>query len=124
MKKRTLISIALGIVAIAGMAQTIPNGNPYRFHATQNPIITHKHTADPAPFVKGDTLYLYTGVDFAGNQGGYKMHEWALFTTTDMMNWTEHKSPLHVDEFKWQNSHAAYAAHVRKLRRYFCRSAV
>jgi hypothetical protein len=112
MKKRTLISIALGIVAIAGMAQTIPNGNPYRFHATQNPIITHKHTADPAPFVKGDTLYLYTGVDFAGNQGGYKMHEWALFTTTDMMNWTEHKSPLHVDEFKWQNSHAAYAAHV------------
>ena len=80
MKKRTLISIALGIVAIAGMAQTIPNGNPYRFHATQNPIITHKHTADPAPFVKGDTLYLYTGVDFAGNQGGYKMHEWALFT--------------------------------------------
>ena len=110
--KKTLLSFAMGMVAIANTAQIVPNGNPYRFRATQNPIITHKHTADPAPFVKGDTLYLYTGVDFAGNQGGYKMHEWALFTTTDMMNWTEHKSPLHVDEFKWQNSHAAFAAHV------------
>ncbi len=84
----------------------------YRWRATQNPIITHKHTADPAPFVKGDTLYLYTGIDYAGNQSRYRMYEWGLFTTTDMVTWTEHPSPLHVDEFKWQNSHNAYAAHV------------
>lgn len=111
MKKQTL-AIALGLMSASAMAQIIPNGEPYRWNATQNPIVTHKHTADPAALVKGDTLFLYTGVDFAGNQNGYKMHEWALFTTTDMRTWTEHKSPLHVDEFKWQNSHAAYAGHV------------
>ena len=110
--KKHLLTLAIGSIALVGMAQTVPNGNEIRFCATQNPIITHKHTADPAPFVKGDTLFLYTGVDFAGNQGGYKMHEWALFSTTDMRHWTEHPSPLHVDEFKWQNSHAAFAAHV------------
>ena len=111
MKKQTL-AIALGLMSASAMAQIIPNGEPYRWNATQNPIVTHKHTADPAALVKGDTLFLDTGVDFAGNQSGYKMHEWALFTTTDMRTWTEHKSPLHVDEFKWQNSHAAYAGHV------------
>lgn len=110
--KKTILALVLGLVASNGFAQLIPNGNLYRWNATQNPIITHKHTADPAALVKGDTLYLYTGVDFAGNQGGYKMHEWALFTTTDMRTWTEHPSPLHVDEFKWQDSHAAYAGHV------------
>ena len=110
--RKTTLAIALCLMSAGAMAQIIPNGKPYRWNATQNPIITHKHTADPAAMVKGDTLYLYTGVDFAGNQSGYKMHEWALFTTTDMRTWTEHPSPLHVDEFKWQDSHAAYAGHV------------
>lgn len=110
--RKTILALCMGAMAAGAAAQIIPNGELYKFRATSNPIVKHKHTADPAPFVKGDTLFLYTGVDFAGNQGGYKMHEWALFSTTDMMTWTEHKSPLHVDEFKWQNSHAAYAAHV------------
>ncbi len=110
--KKNLLTLTLGAMALAGMAQDTPKAETYTFVASQNPIIAHKHTADPAPMVKGDTLFLYTGVDHAGNQGGYKMHEWALFTTTDMKHWTEHKSPLHVDEFKWQNSHAAFAAHV------------
>ena len=110
--KKTILALCMGAMAAGAAAQIIPNGELYKFRATSNPIVKHKHTADPAPFVKGDTLFLYTGVDFAGNQGGHKTHERALFSTTDMMTWTEHKSPLHVDEFKWQNSHAAYAAHV------------
>ena len=90
--KKLLLAVCLGATATL-VAQNEKN---YTFTATQNPIIAHKHTADPAALVKGDTLYLYTGVDFAGNQRGYVMHEWALFTTTDMKTWTEHKSPLHV----------------------------
>lgn len=82
-----------------------------RWRATGNPIIRHKFTADPAPFVKGDTLYLYTGIDYAGDQKGYKMHEWGLFTTTDMMCWEEHPSPLRPKDFSWA-SNSAYAAHV------------
>ena len=107
---------AMSISSFAQTAYTpavgIDDAGHYRWRATGNPIITHKHSADPAPVVKGDTLWLYTGCDYAGNQGGYKMHEWNLYSTTDMVNWTEHPSPLHVDEFKWQNSRAAYAGHV------------
>lgn len=108
-KALLLSALALGLHAVS---QEAAPTLPYTWQATKNPIITHKHTADPAAMVKGDTLYLYTGVDHAGNQTGYRMHEWALFTTTDLLNWTEHKSPLHVSEFKWQNSQAAWAAHV------------
>ena len=65
--KKTFLALMMGTMTIGSMAQFIPNGEPYRWNAKQNPIITHKHTADPVALVKGDTLYLYTGVDFAGN---------------------------------------------------------
>ena len=45
--------------------------DPYDFVADGNPIVTHKYTSDPAPLVVGDTLWLYTGHDYAGSQGGY-----------------------------------------------------
>lgn len=85
---------------------------PLDFVANGNPIVTHKYTADPAPLVMGDTLWLYTGHDFAGKQNGYKMRDWCLFSTTDMIHWTEHPTPLKLSEFAWDKSGAAYASHV------------
>lgn len=55
----------------------------------QNPIIQTKYTSDPAPYVHGDTLYLLTDHD-NGVRDGYDMTEWLLYTTTDMVNWTDH----------------------------------
>ncbi len=59
---------------------------PFHFKSDGNPIITHKHTTDPAAFVEGDILWLYTGHDFAGGQGGYNLKDWCVFSTTDMVN--------------------------------------
>ena len=87
---------------------------PFRFKSNGNPIFTHKYTADPATFVEGDTLWLYTGHDFAGNQGKYKLKDWCVFSTTDMINWTEYPTPLKITDFTWDRSGAAYAAHVVK----------
>ena len=67
--KKTILALCMGAMAAGAAAQIIPNGELYKFRATSNPIVKHKHTADPAPFVKGDTLFLYTGVDFAGATG-------------------------------------------------------
>ena len=55
----------------------------------QNPIIQTKYTADPAPYVHGDTIYLYTTHDEDDAQG-FKMLDWLLYTSTDMVNWTDH----------------------------------
>jgi len=85
---------------------------PYCFKTSGNPIFTHKYTADPATLVKGDTLWLFTGHDAEGGLKGYKMKDWCVFSTTDMVNWTEYPTPLKVTDFKWDRTGAAYAGHV------------
>ena len=84
----------------------------HEFESNGNPIIRDKHTADPAVLVEGDTLWLFAGHDAAGTQSGYVMKDWLLYSTTDMKHWTEYPSPLRVDDFKWADSHQAYAGHV------------
>ncbi len=84
----------------------------YEFESKGNPIIRHQYTADPAVLVKNDTLWLFAGHDHAGNQSGYHMRDWLLFSTTDMKHWKEHPVPLTIDEFKWAASKQAYAGHV------------
>ena len=86
----------------------------HEFESDGNPIIRDKHTADPAVLVENDTLWLFAGHDAAGNQSGYVMKDWLLYSTTDMKHWTEYPSPLRVDDFKWADSHQAYAGHVAK----------
>ena len=86
----------------------------HKFESTGNPIIRDKHTADPAVLVENDTLWLFAGHDAAGNQSGYVMKDWLLYSTTDLKHWTEHPSPLRIEDFKWADSKQAYAGHVAK----------
>jgi arabinoxylan arabinofuranohydrolase len=67
---------------------------------SQNPIIQTKFTADPAPMVYNDTVYLYTGHD-EDDAIGFKMQNWLLFTSTDMVNWTDHGVIASLKNFKW-----------------------
>ena len=40
------------------------------------------------------------------------MHDWKIFSTTDMKHWTQYPTPLMVSDFKWAKSKQAYAGHV------------
>jgi arabinoxylan arabinofuranohydrolase len=71
----------------------------------QNPIIQTIYTADPAPMVYKDTLYLYTGHD-EDNATWFTMKDWRCYATTDMVNWTDHGSPLSLKMFQWANKDA------------------
>lgn len=64
----------------------------------QNPIIQTQYTSDPAPVVRGDTVYLFTSHDNAVREG-YDMTDWLLFTSTDMVNWTDHGSVASLASF-------------------------
>lgn len=81
-------------------------------HAT-NPIITDAFTADPAALVYKDTVYLYAGQDEAPNDRhqGYVMPRWLCFSSTDMVHWTAHGSPLSPKDFDWAKD-AAWAGQV------------
>lgn len=76
----------------------------------QNPIITDIFSADPAPLVYRDTLFLYTGHDTASEKAAnYKMPDWYVFSTTDMVNWKNHGPLLSPNTFSWATGDA-YAA--------------
>ncbi len=78
----------------------------------QNPVIQTKYTADPAPIVYNDTVFLYTSHD-EDDALGFKMFNWMLYTTTDMVNWTDHGIIAGVKEpfrtFAWADGHSAWA---------------
>lgn len=78
----------------------------------QNPLIQTKYTADPAPMVYNDTLFLYTGHD-EDDAYGFKMFDWQLYTSTDMVNWTDHGTVASTETFPWRKEkNGAWAMQV------------
>lgn len=70
-----------------------------------NPIVQNIFTADPAPVVSGDTVYLYTSHDEdISVKNFFTMKDWRCFTTTDMVNWTDRGTIASLYDFKWANS--------------------
>lgn len=70
-----------------------------------NPVVQTCYTTDPAPMVHNDTLYVYTGHDENGADF-FWMQEWRIYSTTDMVNWTDHGSPLAIEDFSWGDDRA------------------
>lgn len=77
---------------LAGMCSVAVNA--------QNPIIQTKYTADPAPMVYNDTVFLYTTHD-EDDAEGFKMLDWLLYTSTDMVNWTDCGVVASLKSFNW-----------------------
>ncbi|MBQ0061992.1 MAG: family 43 glycosylhydrolase [Bacteroidales bacterium] len=76
------------------------------------PIIQTKFTADPAPYVHNDTIYLYTTHD-EDDADNFKMQDWLLYTSTDMVNWTDHGAVASLKDFKWYDGdNGAWAEQV------------
>ena len=102
--------------AAAAQTPAQPASNLKEYKPTGNPMFSHKFTADPAPVVIGDTLWLITSHDETAPNGrlnrNFRMRDWCLFSTKDMKTWTEYPTPLSVDEFKWDGTHTAYAAQM------------
>jgi arabinoxylan arabinofuranohydrolase len=70
-----------------------------------NPIVQTIYTADPAPLVHNGRLYLYTGHDEDGSTW-FTMREWRVYSTVDMVNWTDHGSPMSLATFAWASADA------------------
>ncbi len=76
--------------------------------SADNPIVQSIYTADPAPMVYNDTLYLYTSHDEDGATY-FEMRDWHCYSTTDMQNWTEHGAVLKDSDFTWAEENTAWA---------------
>lgn len=86
----------------------------------ENPFVQTNYTADPAPVVFGDRLYVYTTHDEDVTVNNfYTMNEWRLYSTTDMVNWTDHGSPANFRTFSWGRDSAWAAQAVERNGQYF-----
>ena len=79
----------------------------------QNPIVQTAFTTDPAPMVHDGRLYVYTGHDEDGADF-FWMQEWRVYSTTDMVNWTDHGTPLALESFSWADDRAWAAQTIER----------
>ncbi len=85
-----------------------------------NPIVQDIYTADPAPLVVGDTLYLYTSHDEdVLIDGFYTMLDWHCYSTTDMVNWTDHGVVFSLDDIEWAEDRAWAPQAVERNGKYY-----
>lgn len=94
------------LVSVVLIATLLPAGTA----KADNPIVQHIYTADPAPLVHNGRVYLYTGRDEDGSTY-FTMREWRVWSSADMVNWTDHGSPMSLATFSWASSNA-WAGHT------------
>lgn len=96
---------ALALFAVVSLSPTLLCGG-------ENPIIQTNFTADPAPLVYNGTVYLYTSHD-EDDASEFKMLNWKLYTSTDMVNWTDRGTVASLATFPWAvQSNDAWAPQV------------
>jgi arabinoxylan arabinofuranohydrolase len=101
--KSSLPHRAWAVLALFGLALlSLVVPSPAR---ADNPIVQTIYTADPAPLVYNGRVYLYTGHD-EDNSTYFTMKEWRVWSSADMVNWTDHGSPLSLASFSWASSNA------------------
>ncbi|HBF33739.1 TPA: hypothetical protein DDW35_04175 [Candidatus Sumerlaeota bacterium] len=97
------------VVAFVGMSAGIINS-----HAETNPLFRDAFTADPAPMVYKDTVYLYVGHDEANDKEMFNMKDWLCYSSKDMQTWTAHGTMMKPTDFKWAVKDAWAAQVVEK----------
>jgi len=114
----------LALVAAMTVASPAAAGENKAFAAGSNPLIRDKFTADPAPLVVGDRLFLYVGHDQAQRDEMFNMREWLVYSTTDMKTWASHPPIMKVTDFKWAQKDAWASQAIQKNGKFYFYAAV
>lgn len=84
----------------------------------QNPVIQTQFTPDPAPMIYKNKLYVFTGDDQPGFDF-YTMTKWRIHSSDDMVNWTDHGSPISLDSFSWARDRAWAAQCIERNGKFY-----
>jgi hypothetical protein len=84
-----------------------------------NPVLRDRFTADPAPLVVGDSVYLYVGRDEAKGTDFFLMKEWLAYSSKDLRHWTAHGAFMKPTDFNWAVGDAWAAQVVQRNGRFY-----
>ncbi|KAJ4412386.1 hypothetical protein N0V91_000859 [Didymella pomorum] len=90
------LPILIALIAISNLAGPVK---------ADNPIVQTLYSADPAPLVYNNSVYLFTGHDEDGSTD-FNMRDWRLFSSADMANWQDHGVVMSLATFSWASSRA------------------
>lgn len=91
-------------VSLYGLLAIINSGAVF----ADNPIISHKFTADPNAMVWNGRVYVYCSRDDNNKGEAYDIIDYTLISSDDMVNWTDHGEVFKVPrDASWANR--AYA---------------
>ena len=108
MKKGLLATFLL--VTISSFAQVVKDYNPSIQRTTHmqyfKPVEEHLFSGDCMPYYHNGTFYLYWLLDEGHHAGlgGLGGHQWALSTTTDLINWKHYPVALGIENEEWEKS--------------------
>ncbi|KZL77203.1 glycosyl hydrolase family 43 protein [Colletotrichum tofieldiae] len=118
---RASLAISLLVQPLsAGLVPARRQATDTAFRSTGNPILADGSvfSADPAPLVVNDTLYILSGRDEAAPEGsGFVMNEWQIFEAKNPdpagADWTLHRNVAEPQAvFSWASEGAAYASQI------------
>ncbi|MBC7722704.1 MAG: family 43 glycosylhydrolase [Pedobacter sp.] len=100
-------------ILLAGFIGTMANTT-----FAQNPVIQTHFSPDPAPMVYNGRVYMYTGDDIPG-YNFYYMTKWRVHSSNDMVNWTDHGSPIGLESFSWARDRAWAAQCIERNGKFY-----
>ena len=121
MKKTPISRLATAsLVSVASGNQVIRRQEQVTFDSPGNPILGDGsvYSADPAPFVVNETVYILCGLDEADPQtNDFVMNEWQIFEAQNPDpsggEWTLHENVAQPqDIFAWASSGGAFASQI------------
>jgi Glycosyl hydrolases family 43 len=111
-------AVAFCFATLAAQVAGAQIPQPQVIHNGGNPILSDGsyYSADPAPLVVGDTLYILAGRDEAPpNVNDFFMNEWQIFATTNVAahTWQHYPGILRPETvFAWSKPGHAYAGQI------------
>lgn len=114
----TLAMLAFGVSLVVSTASGQGLPRPQVIHSSGNPILSDGsyYSADPAPMVAGDTLYILAGRDEAApDQNDFVMNEWQVFATKNVEShvWQHYANFARPENiFAWSKPGHAYAGQI------------
>lgn len=100
MNKITFFSILFFTMVLIIMGCKDDSKSTVEFKMEGNPLVRHIYTADPSARVFNNKLYVYTSHD-EDTATYFNMQDWHVFSTDDLINWTDHGAIFGLDKITW-----------------------
>lgn len=117
---KNLFLVIMGLLLVFSCKAPKVSGSRAENLKFNNPIITDTYTADAAAIVYKDKVYLYAGHDEAPNDvNAYRMYEWLVYSSSNMVDWEAHPVPLKPTDFKWASGEAWASQVIEKNGKFY-----